>query len=253
MVSDVKVSLGEPVRERHAEGLQGRWRWRWRWRWRRRGRGRRRGRRWGWRRRRGLQRGWRQWWMTRRVNIATDKCSLCNAVSIVAAATAATAAATAMATTVAAATMSPVTAEVPRGRAPLQACSAHADVHQTKQVAATTINRRRLSHLHLHRLVPFAKGKRRLAARQRHHRHAHTPRSLQPRPVQLRHWPRLLLVHLLLLLLALSVLGDPGDSPFSPLLAEGDASLVTFESTRADATRASGACTASCSWCGWCR
>jgi hypothetical protein len=192
--------------------------------------------------------------MSRRVNIATDKCSLCNAVSIVAAAmAAATAMATAMATTVAAATMSPVTAEVPRGRAPLQACSAHADVHQTKQVAATTINRRRLSHLHLRRLVPFAKGKRRLAARQRHHRHAHTPRSLQPRPVQLQHWPRLLLVQLLLLLLALSVIGDPGVSPFSPLLAEGDTSLVTFESTRANATRACGACTASCSWCGWCR
>jgi hypothetical protein len=58
-------------------------------------------------------------------------------------------------------------------------------------------------------------------------------------------WPRMLLVHLLLLLLlllALSVLGDPGDSPFSPLLAEGDTSLVTFESTRANATRACGAC-----------
>ena len=61
------------------------------------------------------------------------------------------------------------------------------DVHQTKRVAVKTINRRRLSRLHLGRLVPSAKvtakGKRRLAAR---HRHAHTPQRNRSHLVPLR-------------------------------------------------------------------
>ena len=76
---------------------------------------------------------------------------------------------------------------LPRGRAPLQP---HArlmpDVHETKQAAAKTINRRRLSRLHLGRLAPSAKGKRRLAARQLHHRHAHTPQRNRSHLVPLR-------------------------------------------------------------------
>jgi membrane-bound inhibitor of C-type lysozyme len=60
------------------------------------------------------------------------------------------------------------------------------DVHQTKQAAAKTINRRRLSRLHLGRLVHSAKGKRRLAACQLHHRHTHTPQRNRSHLVPLR-------------------------------------------------------------------